>query len=84
MENREEIVTQLATLAMEAQLAYPIDWAAMGVNKAEAFKMMAGNVVDQFDGIAEANFAAVAMATITKLLVENYILNLLVTAQKND
>jgi hypothetical protein len=36
---------------------------------------MATNVVEQFDNIKEEDMLPVAMATITKLLVENFVLN---------
>ncbi len=76
MDNREQVVEDLAKLAMEGQLANPIDWDQLGINKEEAFKTMASNVIDQLENVPEENFAAVAMATITKLLVENFAANL--------
>lgn len=79
-----EVIRNLAKLAMEAQLARPINWESAGVNKVEAYEMMATNVVEQFENIDQENFAAVAMATITKLLVENYVLNLYLNSGKND
>jgi hypothetical protein len=76
IENKDLAIEQLAKLAMEGQLVNPIDWASLGVSQDDAYKTMASNVIDQLDGVPEENFVAVAMATITKLLVENFVLNI--------
>ncbi len=76
MDNREQVIEDLAKLAMEGQLANPIDWNALGVSREDAYRTMASNVISQLETVPEENFAAVAMATITKLLVENFAANL--------
>ena len=42
----------------------------------QAFLMMASQVLEQMEGCPEDQRAVVAMATMTKLLVENFVLNL--------
>lgn len=79
-----EVIRNLAKLAMEAQLSRPINWEASGINKNDAYETMATNVVNQFENVEQENFAAIAMATITKLLVENYVLNLYLSSGKDD
>lgn len=76
MDPKEETIEQLAQLAMEGNLAFPIEWQRFDVTKEEVYRTMAANVLEQLENVPEENFAAVAMATITKLLVENFVLNL--------
>jgi hypothetical protein len=72
---RELSISQLAELAMESQMAVDIDWSKLNLTKNEAFSMMAGNVIDQLEAVPDEQRPIVAMATITKLLVENFVLN---------
>jgi len=77
--NEEELkdtITKLADLAMQAELIEPIDWETLGINQQELFMLMASNVIEQMESVEEDQRAPVALATITKLLVENYISNL--------
>lgn len=76
MENANSTVKQLAELAMEAEISDPIDWGLLNVSEREAFEMMASQVLEQMFNVPENERAVVAMATMTKLLVENFVLNL--------
>lgn len=76
MENASSTVKQLAELAMEAEISDPIDWGLLNVSEREAFEMMASQVLEQMFNVPENERAVVAMATMTKLLVENFVLNL--------
>jgi hypothetical protein len=69
-------VNQLADLAKEADLKDPVDWALLTVDEDTAYKLMASSVLEQFSNIDEKQQQIIAMATITKLLVENFVLNL--------
>lgn len=69
-------VKQLAELAMQADMVDPIDWGELAIKEQDAFEMMASNVISQMEGLADDERPVVAMATITKLLVENFVLNL--------
>jgi hypothetical protein len=68
-------VKQLAELAKEAAILDPIDWDKFKVTEEHVYEMMASNVLEQFHGVPEDQRLVVAMATITKLLVENFVLN---------
>ncbi len=68
-------VKQLADLARETDEQDPIDWGQLKVTEDQAYEMMASNVLEQFTGIPEDQRLTVAMATVTKLLVENFVLN---------
>jgi hypothetical protein len=72
----DEVVEQLSALAQEAELAEPIDWEALNINKEDLFRHMAANVYEQLNNVAENERAVVAMATMTKLLVENSVYKL--------
>jgi hypothetical protein len=76
METASSTVKQLAELAMEAEISDPIDWGLLNVSEREAFEMMASQVLEQMFNVPENERAVVAMATMTKLLVENFVLNL--------
>lgn len=66
-------VVELANLAMEIEMDVNIDWAALGASREQIFTMMSKNVYDQFNGMENQDEAAVvALATIVKLLVENF------------
>ena len=49
----------------------------------EAFEMMATNVLEQLMALPENQRAVVAMASMTKLLVENFVLNLRLKGAEN-
>ena len=80
----EEItVKQLASLAMDGDMVDPIDWGMLKIREAEAFEMMATNVLEQLMALPENQRAVVAMASMTKLLVENFVLNLRLKGAEN-
>jgi len=83
MENMNSTVKQLAELAMEAEMTDPIDWGLLTVSEKEAFEMMASQVLEQMFAVPKNERAVVAMATMTKLLVENFVLNLQLKGAEN-
>ena len=76
MDEQQTTIHQLAALAKEGAVKDPIDWAELAVEEDQAFLMMASQVFEQMEGCPEDQRAVVAMATMTKLLVENFVLNL--------
>lgn len=76
-------IVQLAELAMESEMADPIDWGLLQISERDAFVMMAANVLEQLESVKEEERSVVAMATITKLLVENFVLNLRLKGAEN-
>lgn len=83
MDSVNNTVKQLAELAMEAEMSDPIDWGMLNVSEQEAFEMMASQVLEQMFAVPENDRAVVAMATMTKLLVENFVLNLQLKGAEN-
>lgn len=63
---------QLAELAQEVESEDPIDWGMLAVDEHSAYLLMATHVLDQFKDADKITM----MATITKLVVENFTLHL--------
>ena len=85
MENKkiEALIPQIAELAKEANTQDPVDWGMLAINEDQAFAMMASNVVEQVSSIPAEQREIVMMATMTKLLVENFVLNLRLKGVEN-
>lgn len=80
--NSTEITTpMLVDLAMQAEITDPIDWAQLSIEERQAYTLMATSVVEQINGIPQEQRLMVAMATMTKLLVENFVLNVKLTGE---
>lgn len=73
---KTEAVGQLVSLAKEVEIKDPIDWGMLNITEDTAYEMMASNVIDQMYSVPEDHRHTVALATITKLLVENLVLNM--------
>jgi hypothetical protein len=69
-------VDMLADLAMQAEIADPIDWGMLSIEERQAYNLMAGTVIDQIAGLPDDRKLLIAMASMTKLLVENFVLNI--------
>ena len=80
---RKASILQLAELAMESEIADPIDWGMLSISERDAYIMMASNVIEQLESVSDEERPVVAMATITKLLVENFVLNLRLKGAEN-
>lgn len=83
-EEKENTIKQLAALAKESESSITVNWDAFDIQEDEAFIMMASNVVEQMESVPEEHKAAVCMATMTKLLVENFVLNLQLKSSQNE
>lgn len=66
---------QLISLALEADLVDPVDWGLLPIEERNVYEVMASNVMEQFSNIKDEDQLIIALATITKLLVENFVLN---------
>jgi hypothetical protein len=69
-------VKVLVDLAMDAEIADPIDWSELNITEEQAYIMMASHVLEM-----ERNELTDA-AIIVKLLVENFVLNLKLAGKK--
>lgn len=64
----------IAELAQEFEIGDPIDWGMLDVKEDEAYLLIAEQVVEILRKSAEPEI--VAVVAMTKLLVENFVLNL--------
>lgn len=72
---KTEYVGILVDLAQEVDIKDSIDWGMLNVNEQQAFELMANSVVDQIHSLPEDQREIIMMASLTKLLVENFVLN---------
>lgn len=69
-------VETLAALAREVEVEDPIDWGMLNVNEDDAYRLVASTILEQFNEPWNINNQTAMLATITKLVVENFVLNL--------
>ena len=68
---------QLVEIAAEVEAGDPTDWGKLAVGQQEAFKMIGTSILDMFDKeVYTEDDKLIILATITKLTVENMLLNL--------
>ena len=72
----QDEVDELVDLAKHSELGDPIDWGLLAITEKQAYQMMASNVLEQINGLEKEQQTYIAMASMTKLLVENFVLNL--------
>lgn len=80
---RDELVNLVSTLAKEIESEDPIDWGMLLVSEDRAYDMMASQVIENFiekdlktSAEAYTEREITMMASIVKLVVENFVLNL--------
>lgn len=69
-------VEDIVELAMTVEEADPIDWSAVNISQDAAYRMMAAHVIDLLEEHSAADRDMVMMGVMTKLMVENFFLNL--------
>jgi hypothetical protein len=70
----------LASLGKEAETADPIDWSGVDIDKDMAYELMASQIAEMFRdyelrGVGRDAQMAIALGTIVKLSVENFVLH---------
>lgn len=78
---KTEAVKMLVDLAQEMEIKDNIDWGLLNLREVDAYELMANSVIDQFLSVNDQHKDTVMMATIVKLLVENFVLNLRLQGQ---
>jgi hypothetical protein len=69
----DELVNLVAELAQEVDKEDPIDFGMLQLDEGSVWHLMSVNVVEKY--LEMSDDRVVMLATITKLLVENFILN---------
>ena len=75
MQYNANYIDRIVSIAQEVESEDPIDWGMLEINEEDAYKLIAMNVVNQFSNF-DINEREVMLATIIKLVVENFTLNL--------
>lgn len=70
----------LASFAKDAEARDPIDWSGLDIDRDAAYELMASQIAEMFRdyelrGIGRDPQLAIALSTIVKLSVENFVLN---------
>lgn len=73
---QNQLIEDLVSIAMEAEIADPIDWGELNISEQEAYRMFAASVLEM------DNEPLADKAIIVKLLVENFVLNLKLLGKK--
>lgn len=76
------LVEQLVALAQEIDVADPIDWADLAVSESEAYTLIANNILEQYLTNSAEDRDMILLATVVKLTVENFALNLRILGKK--
>ena len=69
-------VETLVVLAKAVEVTDPIDWGMLNIDEDDAYRLIATSVLEQFSEPWNINNQTTMLATITKLIVENFFLNL--------
>jgi hypothetical protein len=71
----EAYTAKIAKLAQEIEREDNIDWGMLNISEDDTYKLIAMSVVNQFDKYSSQE-RDIMIATIVKLVVENFVLNL--------
>ena len=80
---KTEAIGKIVSLAKEIEIQDKIDWSKLNVTENELYELMADKVLDQLYTCPEDHREAISMATLTKLLVENFILKIKIEEEKS-
>ena len=75
-------VQRIAKLAQEIEVEDPIDWGMLSISEENAYNLISANVVNQFDKYNQSE-RDIMVATIVKMVVENFVLNLKLQKAQN-
>lgn len=76
-------VETLIALAKEVENEDPIDWGMLSIDEENAYRLIATSVLEKFSEPWHIDQQTALLATVTKLIVENMVLNLKLL-QSND
>lgn len=69
--SNSDIINVIVELAQEVEVTDPIDWGMLAIDEQEAYRMMAISILETFP-----DESITIQAVLTKLTVENFVLNL--------
>jgi len=72
---------QIIELAKDVELEDSIDWDDLPLDKDRVYQMIGSQTYELYENYAQSdNGEAILLATVTKLLIENFVLNLKVNS----
>lgn len=74
-------VDLLVELAQQVETNDPIEWGMLAVDEQTAYRLIATSILEQF---GDDKDRITLLATITKLVVENFVLNLKLLQKENN
>lgn len=81
---KTEAVGILVNLAKDMEIKDSVDWSKLDIDENTIYETMASSVIDQMYSVPDNQRETVALATITKLLVENLVLTIKHERGKNE
>lgn len=72
----QEVVEYIASIAESIETEDPIDWGMLTVDERSTYKMMASSVLQNYLDTPESGRDMMLLAMLTKMIVENFVLNL--------
>jgi hypothetical protein len=69
------LVSQVAELAAEVEITDPVDWGYLRIDEKDTYELIASQVIEMYTSTPKENREVMALATMTKLVVENMVLN---------
>jgi|TARA_B110000914_G_scaffold81854_1_gene72048 hypothetical protein len=76
LNNKIPTVEQLVEIAREVEIEDPINWEELNVSEESAYNLIANQVLSDHMMRNSDDHEVVLLATVTKLIVENFILNI--------
>lgn len=70
------LVDQLVSIAQEIEVTDPIDWGMLSISEEAAYRMIATSILDGYLADDADKREMILLATVVKLAVENFVLNL--------
>lgn len=74
--SNSDVIDAIVALAQEVEVTDPIDWGMLAIDEEEAYRMMAISILETFP-----DESITIQAVLTKLTVENFVLNLKLAQQ---
>jgi hypothetical protein len=75
------LTDQLIALAEEIESVDPIDWGMLEISEHDSYKLIAAGVLDSYLATDADSRDMMLLATVVKLTVENFVLNLKLAQQ---
>jgi len=79
-----DYIDKIVMLAQEVEVGDPIDWGVLNIDEESAYRLIAMSVIENIHSQENIKDKDVMIATIVKLVVENFTLNLKLNQREKD